>query len=248
MSSKAIALPGQETLVASWNALARTSPGARLVHSAAATAAVFPSWVPLNNAILLSGHAGDEAAVATELTSVYAEAGVRRVGVVGAERRDRPARPGRCCRVGGLRRDTTTLVMRARLRPGLQLHDGVVPRVDRGGHPRRRRTGSRHRSRGAGHGTGPGGVGAGAATRRRWPAPGVSGTSGTAGSTRSGPCRTGGVAAWREAWWNTCWPMHIAGERGPRPCNRHEPRSSCTSRLALNRPGATRNGCPMTGG
>ena len=29
-------------------------------------------------------------------------------------------------RVGGLRRDTTTLVMQAHLSPGLRLHDGVV--------------------------------------------------------------------------------------------------------------------------
>jgi hypothetical protein len=42
MVSSAWVLPGQEALVASWQALARLSPGARLIRSTAAVAAVLP--------------------------------------------------------------------------------------------------------------------------------------------------------------------------------------------------------------
>ena len=95
-------------------------------HSAAATAAVFPSWVPLNNAILLTAHDGDAAAAATELTSVYADAGVDGWALwVPSAATDLDA-PDDAYQVGGLRRDTTTLVMQAHLPRGLQLHDGVI--------------------------------------------------------------------------------------------------------------------------
>ena len=47
------ALLGQETLVACWSALATLSPGAELIESASALAALIPSWGPLNNAIVL---------------------------------------------------------------------------------------------------------------------------------------------------------------------------------------------------
>ena len=70
MSRTATGLPGQETLLASWEALARLSPAARLVHSAAATAAVFPSWVPLNNAILLNGNETAATSATIELMGV----------------------------------------------------------------------------------------------------------------------------------------------------------------------------------
>jgi len=127
MSNTATALPGQETLLSSWDALARISSGARLVHSAAATAAVFPSWAPLNNAILLNGHDGDAAAAAAiELTGVYADAGVDGWALwVPSAATDLDA-TDYVQKVGGFRRDTTTLVMQARLSPGLHLHDGVV--------------------------------------------------------------------------------------------------------------------------
>jgi len=127
MSNTATVLPGQETLVASWDALARISPGARLVHSAAATAAVFPSWAPLNNAILLNGHDGDAAPSAViELTGVYADAGVDAWALwVPSAATDLDA-TDYVQKVGGFRRDTTTLVMQAYLPPGLRLHDGIV--------------------------------------------------------------------------------------------------------------------------
>ena len=52
MLSSAGDLTGQATLVALWQALAGLSPGAWPIRSTA-VAAVFPSWLPLNNAILL---------------------------------------------------------------------------------------------------------------------------------------------------------------------------------------------------
>ena len=75
ISNTIVDLPGQDTLLGSWNALARISPGAWLQHSTSASAAVFPSWEPLNNAVLLTDRA-DLAVAAGELTSVYAAAGI----------------------------------------------------------------------------------------------------------------------------------------------------------------------------
>jgi ribosomal protein S18 acetylase RimI-like enzyme len=110
------ALPGQETLIASWTALTQTSPGARLIHSSAAVAAVFPEWAPLNNAILLTGH--DQAATVAQLDLDYVNAGVdtwalwrpSQVADLDTSEDERP--------VAGLTRDATTLVMQATLRPG----------------------------------------------------------------------------------------------------------------------------------
>ena len=125
MLNAVIALPGQETLVASWGALARISPGARLIHSAAATAAVFPSWEPLNNAILLTAQDG-AAAAASELTGVYLEGGVDVWALWVPSTRTDLDSPDDEYRVGGFKRDTTTLVMQAHLPPGLRRHNGVV--------------------------------------------------------------------------------------------------------------------------
>jgi len=125
MSKTAIGLPGQETLLASWGALARISDGARLVRTAAATAAVFPRWAPLNNAIVPNGN--DAAATAAvELMGVYARAGVDSWALwIPSAAPDLDA-PDEVRRMDGFSRDTTTLVMRASLPPGLHSHDGVV--------------------------------------------------------------------------------------------------------------------------
>jgi ribosomal protein S18 acetylase RimI-like enzyme len=90
-------------------------------------AAVFPAWVPLNNAIMLNAPDGaTAAAAASQLTSIYADA---RVDVwafwVPSRATDLDA-PDAVREVDGLKRDTTTLVMQATLRPGLRLHDAVV--------------------------------------------------------------------------------------------------------------------------
>ena len=162
MSRTATGLPGQETLLASWDALARLSPGARLVHSAAATAAVFPSWVPLNNAILLNGNETAAASAAIELMGVYAGAGVDAWALWVPSAATNLDDPDAVQRVGGFRRDTTTLVMQAQPVAGAPVARRRRSHVDRGRGPRRRRTGSLHRPRGAGHGTRPGGLGDGA--------------------------------------------------------------------------------------
>jgi GNAT superfamily N-acetyltransferase len=118
-------LPGQETLVACWRALAQTSGGARLVHSSAAIAAVFPAWEPLNNAIMLAPHAS-AAAAAAELADVYSDAGVDKWALwvpspaVSLDASDDVRT------VGGLERDTTTLVMRVTLSNDLRRDDRVV--------------------------------------------------------------------------------------------------------------------------
>lgn len=100
--------------------------GARLVHHTAATAAVFPSWAPLNNAILLTEPGADEVAVATELRGVYADAGVEGWALWVPSAATDFETPDEVDEIAGLRRDTTTLVMQAHLPPGLRLHDGVV--------------------------------------------------------------------------------------------------------------------------
>lgn len=115
-------LPGQDTLLAGWAALAQISPG-RLVRMPAAIAAVFPESAYLNNAIL----DGDDAeATVARLAQLYSDAGVTSwaawvpspaVQFDGADRRTR---------LGGLTRDITTLVMHTDLPHGLTRHPAVV--------------------------------------------------------------------------------------------------------------------------
>jgi hypothetical protein len=76
MSGDIVVLPGQETLIASWRALALLSPAARLIRSTTAVAAVFPSWAPLNNVILLTAPDGGPAAAAEQSTILYAQVDV----------------------------------------------------------------------------------------------------------------------------------------------------------------------------
>lgn len=111
-------LPGEQTLVASWAALARTSRGARLVRSATAVAAVFPEWEPLNNAI----GAPD---VAAEVAGLFADAGVDTWALWIRGRATDFDALDEVHAVPGLARDTTTMVMVARLGPGSGT-DGVV--------------------------------------------------------------------------------------------------------------------------
>lgn len=124
MLTKPTVLPGQETLLASWSALAQISSDARVIRFAATAAAVFPSWTPLNNAILLNAH--DGAVAASELTSVYADAGVDVWALWMPSRLTDLDAPDAVREVGGLKRDTTTLVMQAALPPGLRYHGDVV--------------------------------------------------------------------------------------------------------------------------
>ena len=115
-------LPGQDTLLACWSALARVSPG-RLISLPGATAAVFPESGYLNNAIL-DGH--DAEATVARLATLYADAGIGSwaawipspaVEFGGADRR---------ATVGRLTRDITTLVMHADLPDDLPRHPRVI--------------------------------------------------------------------------------------------------------------------------
>ena len=186
MKRRVVALPGEETLIGSWTALTQLSPAARMINTSAVTAAVFPTWAPLNNAILqiAPDDRGAEDAV-SQLTAFYAEAGVAtwalwvRSGITNLDAPD--AGP----KIGGLQRDTTTLVMHATLSSGRQLQDGVVRTSiatatragDETGSPRRPRATRRcTRAHRMGHA---------ARGRRRSRVHGASSTGATAGSTRS---------------------------------------------------------------
>jgi GNAT superfamily N-acetyltransferase len=118
-------LVGQATLIACWRALAQRSRGAHVVRSPSAVAAVFPAWVPLNNAIV------DREAEATpelvaEIRALFATAGVpwalwvpNPAGSFGV--------PDRVRSIPELDRDTTTLVMSAPIRDEWRPNDAVVP-------------------------------------------------------------------------------------------------------------------------
>jgi GNAT superfamily N-acetyltransferase len=119
-------LPGEETLIACWSALARTSPAARLIRTPATAAAIFPSWLPLNNAIMPSSDEGAAGAAAVELAELYAGEGVDQWALwLPSGQMDLDA-PDTVREVGGLERDTTTLVMSRPLSEGLPSHASVV--------------------------------------------------------------------------------------------------------------------------
>jgi ribosomal protein S18 acetylase RimI-like enzyme len=114
-------MPGEATLVASWQALARTSPGATVSETPASVAAVFPRWSALNNAIarVPATDADATAAEVVHLTQQYAAAGVDTwaywVPSVSCDLDDADR-----ARVAGATRDVTTLVMVAELSDALQ--------------------------------------------------------------------------------------------------------------------------------
>lgn len=122
------ALPGEETLLACWNALAQLSPGARLIRSpSGAPAAVFPVWAPLNNAILVDAEdTAARAAIAAELDLIYAGAGVETWALWMPSRTTDLDSPDEVRDVGKLTRDTTTLVMRASLPDEPRTQDRVL--------------------------------------------------------------------------------------------------------------------------
>jgi ribosomal protein S18 acetylase RimI-like enzyme len=88
---------------------------------------MFPSWAPLNNAIMLSApESAVAAATASELASSYAEAGVAEWAFWVPSRALDLDAPDEVRDVGRLKRDTTTLVMQTSLSPGFRRHEGVV--------------------------------------------------------------------------------------------------------------------------
>lgn len=127
MSSTMMTLPGQDTLVACWQALAQLSPGARLVHSSTALAAVFPQWAPLNNAIVLPVPDGTHATeIAAGLRPEFAEAGIETWAMWLPSPTTNFEAPDEVRAVDGFARDTSTLVMRMELAGGLRTHGGVI--------------------------------------------------------------------------------------------------------------------------
>jgi GNAT superfamily N-acetyltransferase len=123
----AAALPGQDTLIRAWQALTTISAGARLVRRPDATVAVFPDWAPLNNAIL-HGPVDRASSVAADVAGVYEAAGVPSWALwLPAEAASFEA-ADTVRSVGALRRDDSTLVMRADLTGPTRQSD---PRVRR---------------------------------------------------------------------------------------------------------------------
>ena len=121
-------LPGQATLLECWRALARLSPGAEVRPAPGTVAAVFPSWAPLNNAIVLDMGDGDGGAelAATTASSLYRSAGVQDWALWVPSPVPDLDGPDALTAVGDLARDTTTLVMHAALPATLRPHDDVV--------------------------------------------------------------------------------------------------------------------------
>ena len=113
-------LPGEETMLASWAALAPISPGAHLVYTHSSVAAVYPEWLPLNNAVLLDPPSRASATrAADELASVFAAAGVPAWALWLPSPSTEFDGPDVVSAVDGMVRDTTTLVMTLDLPDGL---------------------------------------------------------------------------------------------------------------------------------
>lgn len=126
MSVRGMELPGQATLLGCWQALARLSPGARVVQAPTLAAGVFPAWAPLNNAIVLAAGphgCGDGASVAR---SLFGTCGIDAWALWIPSRATDFASVDGVPDVPGFRRDVTTLVMQATVPAGLPLHEGVV--------------------------------------------------------------------------------------------------------------------------
>jgi GNAT superfamily N-acetyltransferase len=127
-----VELPGQETLIECWAALARTSPGASVVRTPSTVAAVFPAWLPLNNAIVVDpgdgdgdahGHAHTDAEA--EVRALFAGAGVDEWALWLASATSGFGGHDAVRALGALTRADTTVVMTKPLSGG----EGVNPAV-----------------------------------------------------------------------------------------------------------------------
>jgi GNAT superfamily N-acetyltransferase len=127
LNAEPVVPAGQETLTASWQALATLSSGARLERRAGAIAAVFPNWAPLNNAILLDApSSGAAAAAVADLRGLYRDASVDSWALWLPSRRTDFAGPDTVHAIDGMVRDTTTLVMTVALGHPVRSDDRVV--------------------------------------------------------------------------------------------------------------------------
>jgi GNAT superfamily N-acetyltransferase len=120
-------LNGQETVVACWRALAATSPGAMLVVTPHSVVAVFPSFAPWNNAIVLSPHNVDLAAEVVRVSDVYHRAQVSSWAFWVPSPAMSLNEPDEITKVPGLKRDATTLVMQASAGETRALWDAARP-------------------------------------------------------------------------------------------------------------------------
>ncbi len=120
-------LPGQETLVAAWRALAQLSDGAHVQRRERALTAVFPAWEPLNNAILCGpAGAGEADAAAVDLADVFAAVGVEGWALWLPSPVADLGSPRTVSSVAGMVADVSTLVMTRPVGPGLPSHAAVV--------------------------------------------------------------------------------------------------------------------------
>jgi GNAT superfamily N-acetyltransferase len=125
LGTEAVTLTGEATLIASWGALARLSAGARLERRTATLAAVFPNWLPLNNAILLDPP-GSAAAAAADLRELFDDAGVDSWALWLPSSGTGFAAPDTVREVEGMQRDTTSLVMKLEIARWLPRDPRVV--------------------------------------------------------------------------------------------------------------------------
>jgi ribosomal protein S18 acetylase RimI-like enzyme len=108
-------LPGQDALVACWHATAQSSPGARVVEDEDFVAAVFPAFAPMNNAIVRAPHDVDLDRVLARVTEIFAHESIDSWAFWIPSRTLRFDGTDEISSIRGLKRDTTTLVMTARL-------------------------------------------------------------------------------------------------------------------------------------
>ena len=126
MSVPGLSLPGQDTLLGCWRALARLSRGARVVRTPTLAAAVFPAWEPLNNAIVLSAAPGGDDDGVVEARGLFGDADVDAWALWFPSRATDLTSADSAPDVPGFTRDVTTLVMHAAVPAWLRLHDDVV--------------------------------------------------------------------------------------------------------------------------
>lgn len=119
--------PGEATLVGSWHALAATSRDAVVRDLHGSAVAIFPAWMPLNNAILLDPPtARTAAAAAAALDCEYRAAGVAQWALWLPSARGSFQGTDVVSAITGMTRDTTTVVMTAAVESGLARSPAVL--------------------------------------------------------------------------------------------------------------------------
>jgi ribosomal protein S18 acetylase RimI-like enzyme len=106
-------LNGQRTVVACWRALGTSSPGSIVLETPESVVALFPSFAPWNNAIVLSPHEVDLAAEVEHVSGVYRHAQVDSWAFWIPSPEVTFEAADAISEIPGLTRDTTTLVMEA---------------------------------------------------------------------------------------------------------------------------------------